>query len=175
VARDHVTIFVSDRHEVGLDEFLSPEEVKGFELARGVLHEGLEPREQERGLPLQQEALQEEAAADEASSLSPPSSPASSSSAGDGVDPAQVARGEQKEGDQGVGEAVGAGREAAVAAVHQIEMQVGHFAWKREQGPELITVEFSAAVYGADGRECNDYRITFLVASMHMEASIAHG
>jgi len=31
VGRDDVTIFVSDRHEVGLDEFLSPEEVEAFE------------------------------------------------------------------------------------------------------------------------------------------------
>jgi hypothetical protein len=35
VARDSVTIVVSDRHEVGLDEFLSPEEVEEFESAIG--------------------------------------------------------------------------------------------------------------------------------------------
>ena len=37
VARDNVTIFVSDRGrgEVGFDEFLSPEEVEEFESAIG--------------------------------------------------------------------------------------------------------------------------------------------
>jgi hypothetical protein len=36
VGRDNVTIFVSDRHEVGLDEFLSPEEVEAFEMSYGL-------------------------------------------------------------------------------------------------------------------------------------------
>ena len=57
MGRDNVTIFVSDRHEVGLDEFLSPEEVEAFEMAQGALQEGLKPREEEHGLPRQEESV----------------------------------------------------------------------------------------------------------------------
>ena len=47
--------------------------------------------------------------------------------------------------------------------------------WESEGGQsELITVDFSVAVFGADGRGCSDYRIDFLVASMHVEASIKY-
>ena len=175
VASDNVMTLVSDRHEgVGPDEVLSPEEVDYFELEMGpLLREVRERRGGEHGLTQEEEAI-----VDKGSSLLSPSSAVSSppSSVGEGVAPAQQTHGEREEGDtRGAGEKVRAGRSAEVAAMHQVELQVGHFAWESEGGQsELITVDFSVAVFGADGRGCSDYRIDFLVASMHVEASIKY-